>query len=245
MATVELRKGLYPTGLMQSVLTEYAAHLQQQSAAGYVRTGLWLTPTKRSRRDVLQRMLALSQATIFAPQVMTFDDFAESLVTAADQPATRISPTTRRLLLRRITRECEQAGTFRHFRGVATTGGFLDVVAAFISELKRDEIWPEDFLKFTAKGGRTADRDRELGLVYQRYQNVLQQQNWYDNEGRTWLARTMLLEGRCRALPPWSLIAVVGFSDFTRPQFEILEAMGARTKRLIFTLADDSSDPRH
>ncbi len=244
MALVELRRGLDPARLMQSVLTEYVAHLQRESTANRVGTGLWITPTKRSRRDVLQRLFALSFTTFFAPHVMTFDDFAESLVTAADQPATRISPTTRRLLLRRITREFEQTGAFRHFRGVAATAGFLDVVAGFISELKRDEIWPEDFLKVTAQGGRTADRDRELGLVYQRYQDVLQQQNWYDNEGRTWLARTMLLEGKCRVLPPWSLMSVVGFSDFTRPQFEILEALGQRTDRLIITLADEPTDGR-
>lgn len=244
MASVELRRGLDPAGLLQSVLTEYVAHRQQESAANRVGTGLWITPTKRSRRDVLQRMFTLSSTTIFAPQVMTFDEFAESLVTAADQPATRISPTTRRLLLRRITREFDQGEIFQHFRGVAATGGFLDVVAAFIAELKRDEIWPEDFLQFTTNGGRTADRDRELGLVYQRYQDILHQQNWYDNEGRTWLARTMLLEGQCRALPAWSLIAVVGFSDFTRPQFEILEALGQRADRLILTLADEPSDTR-
>ncbi|MDP1796325.1 MAG: exodeoxyribonuclease V subunit gamma [Planctomycetaceae bacterium] len=244
MASVELRRGLDPAGLMQSVLREYVAHRQQESAANRVSTGLWLTPTKRSRRDVIQRILGLARTTHFAPQVMTFEDFAESLVKAADQPATRISPTIRRLLLRRITRDFEQSGMFRHFRGVAATAGFLDVVAGFISELKRDEIWPEDFLQVTTQRGRTADRDRELGLVYQRYQDVLQERNWYDNEGRTWLARTMLLEGKCRALPPWSLIAVVGFSDFTRPQFEILEALGQRTDRLVMTLADEPTDGR-
>lgn len=244
MATVELRRGLDPAGLAQSVLIDYAAHWQQASATDHVGTGLWITPTKRSRRDVLQRMFAQTSTALFAPQVMTFDDFAESLVTAADQPATRISPMTRRLLLRRITQEFEQAGTFRHFRGVAATGGFLDVVAAFISELKRDEIWPEDFLEYTTHGGRTAERDRELGLVYQRYQDVLQDRNWYDNEGRTWLARTMLLEEKCRALPPWSLVAVVGFSDFTRPQFEILEALAQRVDRLILTLTDEPTDSR-
>ncbi|HET6426246.1 MAG TPA: PD-(D/E)XK nuclease family protein [Planctomycetaceae bacterium] len=240
MAKVEIRRGLDPAGLTESVLQDYLAHREQSGGT----TTLWLTPTRRSKQALLEQLLARSARAVFAHGVKTFDEFSEWLVTRADRPASRLSPMVRRLLLRRITRELESSRAFQHFRGVASTAGFLDVVASFIAELKSDEIWPEDFLKVIRKSGRTAERDRELGVVYQRYQDILLQRSWYDNEGRTWFARTLLLEGHCRELPPWSLIVVNGFSDFTRPQYEMLSELSERTERLILTLTDDPADGR-
>jgi ATP-dependent helicase/DNAse subunit B len=240
MAQVEIRRGIDPAGLTQSALDDYLTYRQR---AGAIDT-LWLTPTRRSKHALLEQLTVKSSRAVFAPGVRTFEEFSEWLVTLADRPASRMSPMLRRLLLRRITRDLDQSNAFQHFRGVVRTGGFLDVIASFIAELKRDEIWPEDFLNVIRKLGQTAERDRELGVVYQRYQDILQQRSWYDNEGRTWLARSLLLGNQCRGLPSWSLIVVDGFSDFTRPQFEMLSALSDRTGQLILTLNDDSGGGR-
>lgn len=146
----------------------------------------------------------------------------------ADQPADAISPAVRRLLVRRIARELQAAGKLAYFSGVAETGGFLDVVESFLSEIGRHEIWPKDFDAVLSQVGGVAGRDQALLRIYERDQAVLLQNDWYDNEGRFWLARTALVEGKCRHLPDWSMIAVVGFADFTRPQTEILEALAER-----------------
>ncbi len=240
MAQVEIRTGLDPAGLLQSVLVGDVVP-RLSSTAGKT---LWLTPTRRSKRDLLEQLLARSHNAIFAHGVQTFEEFSERIVTMANRPASRMSPMVRRLLLRRITQELEKAGLFQHFRGVAHTAGFLDVVAGFIAELKRDEVWPEDFLRVIRRAGRTAARDHELGVVYQRYQDILQRHAWYDNEGRTWLARTLLLDNQCRLLPHWSLIVVNGYASFTRPQFEMLAALEQRSDRMILTLTDDATPGR-
>lgn len=244
MAAVELWTGLDASALTEAALTEYATVSDRGRLDGHPGATLWLTPTQRSQRNILHRLLTATGRTCFAPRVMTFDGFAEWLLQAADRPGTAISPIVRRLMLRRITQQLQTDLAFPHFGRVAETSGFLDVVAGFISELKRDEIWPEEFLAFARQDLGISARDTELGLIYQRYQDRLQQHHRYDTEGRFWLARTMLLEGNCRALPAWTLIAVVGFADFTPPQWEILEELSHRTNRLLVTLPGDVSDAR-
>lgn len=240
MADVEIRKGLDPARLTQSALAEDLA-LRRRSNRGEI---LWLVPTRRSQQALREQLVTQFGRTVFAPGIQSFEAFCEWLVTRADRPASRMSPMVRRLLLRRITRELESAERFDHFRGVARTTGFLDVVASFIAELKRDEIWPEQFLEAIQQMGRAAPRDHELGVVYQRYQDILQQRLWYDNEGRTWLAQSLLTSGQCRGLPRWELIVVDGFSEFTTPQLEMLQALSERCERLLITQIDDPSDRR-
>jgi len=168
-------------------------------------------------------LLARCGSACFAPNVLTFDLFAEKILAAADQPATPISPVMKRLLLRRITSSLQEQGELRHFLPIAGTTGFLDVVSAFISELKREEIWPEKFV--AACEERTsafARRDLELGLIYAQYQRHLAEQQWYDNEGRFWLARTALGNGVRGPFANVTCLVVDGFADFTQTQYEIL-----------------------
>ncbi len=228
-----------PAALQRAVLDRCVGALQAERAQGTAGTVLWIVPTHRAQRQGTSRLVTALGAACLAPPCTTFDGFAERLLHAAGRPATAISPTVRRLILRRITQSLAAADELPHFQRVATTSGFLDVVEGFIAELKRDEIWPEDFQGACARSRRVSPRDRELGTIYERYQEILLQQNWYDAAGRFWLARTELAEGRCRGLPHWSWIGVSGFADFTRTQSEILELLAARTDQLLFTLPAD------
>jgi ATP-dependent helicase/nuclease subunit B len=241
-----LLQGTDPLALGDAVLRDCVAALQAERQRGRAGTVLWIAPTLRAQKQWTRRLIATLGQPCLAPPIVTFEGFAERLLHAAGRPATAISPTVRRLLLRRITKQLAQEGRLSHFGGVAETAGFLDVVSGFISELKRDEIWPEDFDTVCQRTphAQSHRRDEELGLIYGRYQRVLLEQNWYDHEGRFWLARTELAEGRCRQLPDWSWIAVAGFTDFTRTQTEILEHLALRTAALVITLPNAADDPR-
>ncbi len=243
MATVELWLGLDPAAATTAALEAYAETLERDRQRAVPGATLWLTPTQDAQRAITERLLREGRCRM-APQVMTFDRFAEWLLGRADQPADAVSPVVRRLLVRRIARELQAEGKLAYFSGVVETGGFLDVVESFLSELKRDEIWPEDFQAVLNQVRGVADRDDALHRIYERYQTVLQTNDWYDNEGRFWLARTALVEGKCRQLPDWSMIAVVGFTDFTRPQTEILEALAEQAERVVITLPAEQSSSR-
>lgn len=242
--TVRLLFGTDPAALEAAARSEYVRSLQSAQAARDPGRLLWITPTARSRKAVLRRLTDAVAPPCVGPGVQTFEQFAEFLLHAAGRPATAISSMVRRLILRRLVREALAAGSLRYFAGVAHTAGFLDIVESFIAELKRDEIWPERFLELCEQHSETADRDREIGQLYQQYQAVLHEQNGYDTEGRFWLARRLLLDGECRRLPAWSHVAVVGFADFTPPQREILEELSRRSEQLLLTVPGDPDDDR-
>lgn len=233
-----------PLALQTAARACCVAALQAERQAATAGTVLWIAPTFRAQRDVTRRVVADLGSVCLATPVVTFEGFAERLLFAAGHPATAISSTVRRLLLRRITQQLLAEGALQHFRPVVTTSGFLDVVESFISELKRDEVWPETFQQVCSRGRGVRARDRELGLIYERYQTALHEWNWYDTEGRFWLARTELQAGRCRGLPRWRWIGVIGFADFTRTQQEILELLADRTDELVITLPGESDGQR-
>ena len=144
----------------------------------------------------------------------------------------------KRLLLRRIVERLVAAKELKYFASIANTTGFLDVCSSFIAELKRDEVWPEHFVD-ACQGRKSAfaRRDTELGLIYERYQHHLAEQNWYDNEGRFWLARSALEDPENRgAFSKVQFAAVDGFADFTKTQYEILGYLAGWIDRLMISL---------
>ncbi|MBS0205092.1 MAG: PD-(D/E)XK nuclease family protein [Planctomycetes bacterium] len=211
------------SGKTDRLLAEYRAALKQARERRRPGTVLWIAPTHRAQQTIVERLLNASDPVQLAPRVLTFDVFAEQILAATGRPATLMSPVMKRLLLRRIVADLSQRKQLVNFAAVTQTTGFLDVVSAFISELKREEIWPDEFLEACAhRPPKRARRDRELGLIYDKYQHHLARQNWYDNEGRFWLARTALNNGERGPFASVEFLVVDGFADFTQTQYEIL-----------------------
>ncbi len=230
------------SGKTGRLLTEYRAALRRARERRRPGTVLWLAPTHRARQAVVEHLLDATDPVQLEPRVLTFDLFAEQILAAAGRPATLMSPVMKRLLLRRIVVELGQSDQLVNFASVTQTTGFLDVVSSFISELKREEIWPETFLEACSHGPATrAQRDRELGLIYARYQQHLAQQNWYDNEGRFWLARTALNEGVRGPFAAVEFLVVDGFADFTQTQHEILGRLMEWIPQTVIALPHDGS----
>ena len=115
-------------------------------------------------------------------------------------------------MLRRVVGSLLEKQQLEYFSGIAHTSGFLDLVSNLISELKRDEVWPEDFERVArvvagaaletegpkqkSRSARSRDsgrpRDRELATIYRTYQDLLLAKNLYDGEGRFWSVREAL-----------------------------------------------------
>ena len=225
------------TGKTERLLTEYREELARARRQRRPGTVLWLAPTQRAQQSIVERLLSAGDPVQLAPGVMTFDIFAEQILAAAGKPATLMSPVIKRLLLRRIVADLSQRGQLVNFASITQTTGFLDVMSSFISELKQEEIWPDAFLDACAKRPPTrAKRDKELGLIYSRYQQHLEQQNWYDSEGRFWLARTALADGVRDPFASVEFLAVDGFADFTQTQYEIFGHLMSWIPRAIVSL---------
>ncbi len=174
-------------GKTARLLARYRTGLLQQPPAAT----LWLAPTWRAAAEVRLRLFDGQFFGCFSPGVMTFEKFAETILHAARLP---IRPMTRRMkheLIRQIIGEQSAAGRLNHFQSIATTSGLVDLVCEFISELKRLEIWPEEFHRACAARG-LGTKDVELSEIYAAYQQSLREHGLFDAEGRFWSARDAL-----------------------------------------------------
>ncbi len=196
---------------------------------------VWITPTHRSRRDTARRLLDASLRACLAPNVLTFDSFAERLLRTSSSQIVSLSPVARRMIARAVVDDVQATGSLPYFTPIARTSGFLDLFLNFISELKRDETWPEQFEQSCRQRG-WLPREAELSLLYNGYQTRLNSLSLYDAEGRFWSARSALEEGRRGAFDRLALVIVDGFTDFTQPQYEILEHLSDNADRVIVSL---------
>ena len=234
-ANLTLLTGIAGSGKTTALLKIYRDALSRGLAQSRPGLTLWLSPTNRAQAEIRRRLLDDSLAAAFRPNLFTFDGFADEVLKSAAQTVTPLSPAMQRILLRRVVNLLATQGELKHFGRIVKTSGFLDLVAAFISELKRSETWPEHFIDACKQRG-TRPRDRELGLIYDRYQQALLTGGMYDGEGRFWSAREELAKGNWGRFTDLSLVVVDGFTDFTEAQYKILELLALKADRMLVAL---------
>jgi ATP-dependent helicase/DNAse subunit B len=243
-ATVRILCGPAGSGKTQRLLERYRTVARQA-----VGTALWLGPSHR-HVEALRPQLLQGSGGCLGPNLFTFQDFAEEIIRSNDPPARPLSHLQRRLLVDDLIAELHTRGQLSHFHGVVETRGFAESVLALLAELKQNEIWPEKFAEVIAE--RTARRngqdgsrkDEQCSLLYSEYQARLIRHQLYDLEGRLWYARDLLSRGQRRPFASVRAVFVDGFTDFTRTQQDILEALGAWVEELWLTLPDEPGDER-
>ena len=170
-ARVTLLTGPAHCGKTTRLLEQYRRAL----ADGLPGECLWISPTRRCAAATRQRLLAGGARGFLEPGVLTFELFANKLLQASAREGQRISNLMKRDLLTKLVRQRLAAGKFEHYRPIAHTSGFIDLICEWITELKRLEIWPEHFLDACEKrgnDGRLGAKDFELGQLYLEYQSV-------------------------------------------------------------------------
>jgi ATP-dependent helicase/nuclease subunit B len=181
---------------------------------------LWLAPTSRAASEIQHRLLGETLRACFAPGISTFARFATSLLARSPRPMRPLNQLMQRQLVSQIVQDLRQAGRLEHFGPIASTAGLLDLVCQFVRQMKRLEIWPEQFAEACRRRGMD-QKDIELLAIYDAYQRRLLDHNLYDAEGRFWSARDLLH----RQPLGFELVVVDGFSDFTRTEHDMLQAL--------------------
>jgi ATP-dependent helicase/nuclease subunit B len=231
---VEVLCGAAASGKTSRLLTIFRDELGRLQAEGTPGQAVWITPTARSRRAVRQDLLDSTLGACFAPNVFTFDAFAERLLQTTGRGITPLSRSAQRMIVRTVIDDAVDAKSLPYFERIAETSGFLDLVLGLIAELKRDETEPDDFAKACRK--RNSPRDVELAELYRRYQERLVELALYDAEGRFWEARRTLESGERGAFDPLTLLIADGFADFTQPQYAILGHLAGYAERVLISL---------
>ncbi len=251
---VELIVGPAGSGKTAQLLSHYRRALGGRMSGRTTATTLWLTPTSLSRRNLLAQLPDASLPICFAPNIFTFDEFAEQVLESSGEAVHPISDPARRLLVSQLIDDLLSKNELKYFAPIAQTSGFVDLVLGFIAELKRNEIWPERFVGACMERGREdsgmaivggdrglGSKDRELARIYERYQELLNQHDLYDAEGRFWSARDVLKRGSRGPFDQLSLVVVDGFADFTHTQYEILAHLSRWAECLMISLPGEST----
>ncbi len=211
-------------------------------AAQPLGSALWLSPTHRSATITSRQVIGESLVGCFSPNCLTFDQFASRVLDASPLQARPISLLLQRQILPRLIDQAVARGELRYFAPIADKPGFLDLLVRTIQELKRLEIWPEELA--AAYAPRPPDKDRELCLLYDQYQQLLTRHHWYDAQGRFWLAREELRERWPAPLVALRHVFVDGFTDFTRTEHEMLDIVAERVESLSISLPGEPNSIR-
>ncbi len=140
------------SGKTDRLLARYRALLAENRPGA----ALWLAPTWRAAAEVRRRLLDGPLRGCFAPGVTTFERFAESVLEKVPEPIRPISRLMKHHLVRQLIEQARTAGQLQHFATIASTGGLVELACEWIGELKRLEIWPEDFERACAARARRA-----------------------------------------------------------------------------------------
>ena len=236
---VKIVAGPARSGKTLRLLGVFSNHLR--SCQGNSPSGgpLWIGPTQQAVSQLRDQLVRGPEDAFLAPSLYTFAGFADAIIARSQRRIHPLSRLQKRRLLQQVISNKLAKDALPYFKPVASTPGFLAQVDETIAELKRRDIWAEDFLKRCRH-----QRDRDMGAIYKAYQRQLVVGNLYDAEGRFWAAREALTESDS-ASERYGLIVVDGFTDFTAAQHDILKLLAERTEamQIVLTLEQDCVGP--
>ncbi len=242
--SVNLILGPARSGKTDRALARYRQFLQTWLADLTQPEGVWIGPTSSAVSAIRDRLAQDTAGALLTPRTTTFAMLAEELIARGGRRIRAINVLEKQRILTLLIRELAATKQLRHYATVARTPGFIRQVGEVIADLKRRDIWAEDF----RKQSRT-DRDRDFSAIYSAYQLHLYKNGLYDAEGRFWAAReeltqTSLPHKRGESLQ-FGLVVLDGFADFTTAQQDLLRILGEHCQELLITLPAEHANSRH
>jgi len=163
----------------------------------------------------------------------TFHQLYSEILERAGNPVPVIAQPVMNRLVRAAVTQVQAQGQLAYYGEISDKPGFIQTLQERFAELKRALVWPEDFLREAEARGEPGPV--ELARVYQAYQLRLQELNWADPEGLSWLA-VEALEKKPDLLAHCPLLVVDGFDSFVPSQTRILELLAASIPEILITL---------
>ncbi len=194
---------------------------------------IWvLTANRRQEMSFRGRLADHGNAgsTIFNIEYFSFYTLNERLLNLAAKPARKITGHTQLALLRSLTSRINAEGQLRFFDRIASTHGFIEIVADLINELKQNDV---DVQKFVQAAG--SDKDRDIAGIYQLYQKTLKESELVDIEGEGRLALATLRQKR-DIVRDVDLVIVDGFDQYTPVQARLLTELARAVPQVDITL---------
>ena len=229
------------SGKTRLVLNEYVSTISEHGEDA----ALLVLPSRLACDRVRRRLVSEGHVKgLLDPRILTFPDLAQLLLDANHVNVTRISDLQERLLMRQVVDDLCAEGALETLAPMCVFPGFIDVLRQDVQEIKRTALRPEQFALRLERTGGMSERNREFSHVYARYQQRLQALNLFDDAGRFWQARDILLKGNRRPFEDLRVILVDGFDDFTTTQLQVLDELSTGVERLVISLCLERDEER-
>jgi len=226
---------LYLSPTIDAALDHAMAQVGVAQAANPLAPVHFLLPTAEYIRLVRDRL-----GDSMGVRLYQFYRLGHAILRQAKWPNHEISDTAIRHLVADLLDTMRAQGELTTFAGVSDKPGFIQAVLEWLREMKTQGIPPEDVQDHAAASGQ--ERDRQLAILYTRYQAFLQQDQRSDADGLLWLAAEALEQdsGLFRAAGPF---LVLGFDQFSPIQLRLLRQLTDRLPWLAVYLPWDEARP--
>ena len=205
-----------------------------------------IVPTQRAVQQRMQTLLQNSpnaQGFLGRP-IVTFQDFASSLLEGSDDHFPLVSPTSQQLLLKRSIQLANDEALLDFIGDAANRPGFVHHVQRVIAQLKQDAIDPLAFRELIARRAHPSPFDNAVAEIYINYQNLLLSSKTFDLQGMYWLADLACQSNKAKGLDTISTLLIDGFDDFTPSEFRLIQSVEKHISTLIFGLNYDPAPSR-
>jgi ATP-dependent helicase/nuclease subunit B len=197
-----------------------------------------LLATDRQVIEFRSRLMAyVPERTIyFNVSFFTIYELYRHLLDMAEQPVRDLNESARLRLLRVLAGRMVADGTLAVYAPIATRPGFLQVLAAFIYELKQAMAYKGELPQYMrAAFGELRPKDREIAALYDAYQERLAAHDVVDREGLGWMTYDALIDDP-DAPRGVDLLVVDGYDQFTPLQTAVIALLAGRIPDVLFTL---------
>jgi len=226
---------LFLTPTTDAALSHACELVRAAQAQSHLTPISFLLPTGDAIQQLRHRL-----GDVMGVRLLQFYNLGSAILAQADSTVREMSDTARRRLVHALLGETVAWDELTTFRPVWDKPGFTDVLVEWLREMKTQGIPPEDVATHARTSGN--ERDRQLALLYTRYQTFLRDADCADADGLLWLAAEAL-ENDPRLFAGAGQLLLLGFDQFSPVQLRILRALASRLPQLSIYLRWDAARP--
>ncbi|MDU2066855.1 MAG: 3'-5' exonuclease, partial [Sporomusaceae bacterium] len=187
---------------------------------------LFILPNSTLFEQASREVLAKDPACLERVRILAFDTLVQEILAKAAIERRAMSRMAQECLVKQIIDDLIGEGQLHYFQEMRSFPGFIRTITSLIGEIKRSATSPAEWLAaITAKEGspETHIKDFELTIIYQKYQQKLDEYKLLDLEESYFLASQAL-----RDQPELFTYEILYFSEFyifTPLQQELLDVL--------------------
>jgi len=216
-------------------------------SAGRSQSFLYIVPSERKLRAVRDKFLESCTGAMIEPRLFTPNGLVSDLYRRLHGPGRLISRAEKLVIL-------EQLLLDRSLKLPLSMGslnrpfpGLVRKIESFISDLKKNLVHPEDFLRrVKAVRKSPSEKDRTLQIVYERYQKFLGEHELIDTEGMFWVLLEQAENTKAfhEVLGGIDLCVLDGIYDVTTAELQVLDVLSRCVDEVLVRVSYDSQNPR-